>query len=135
VFHYPIEGWLDSVAMNMLMGTATTLQIGELQHCSYEPLASAMEGIVKREAEHAELGERGLREAIERKASTLAAQACVDYWYPRVAATFGRIDSDRVELYRRYGLRRHSNSALLQGWENEIKQRLNRLELAIPTMK
>jgi ring-1,2-phenylacetyl-CoA epoxidase subunit PaaA len=133
VFYYPLEGWTDTVVMNMLMGSATTVQIGELQHCSYQPLAECMVPIVKREAEHAELGERGVRVTIERQGSTLAAQASVNYWYSRVAATFGRIDSDRVELYRRYGLRQHSNSELLQTWEGIIHDRLQRLGLQVPT--
>ncbi len=132
VFHYPLEGWTDGVSMNMLMGAATTVQIGELQHCSYEPLANCMASIVKREAEHAELGERGLRAAVERQGSALPAQASVGYWYPRVAATFGRIDSERVDLYRKYGLRQHSNAELLQTWETEIAARLARLGLTAP---
>ncbi len=132
VFYYPLEGWTDAVAMNMLMGAATTVQIGELQHCSYQPLAECMAAIVQREAEHAELGERGVRAAIERRGSTLAAQAAVGYWYPRVAATFGRIDSDRMNLYRQYGLRQHSNSELLQTWESAMGERCNRLGLQVP---
>lgn len=132
VFYYPLEGWTDAVVMNMLMGSATTAQIGELRQCSYQPLAECMATIVQREAEHAELGERGVRAAIERRGSALAAQAAVSYWYPRVAATFGRIDSDRMELYRKYGLRRHSNSELLQTWETTIRERCARLGLQIP---
>lgn len=129
VFHYPIEGWVDAVAMNMLMGTASAVQLGDLLECSYEPLKSAMQRIVPREIAHARLGETGLRQAIERDGARLTAEASVAYWHPRVAATFGRSDSERFELYRRYGLRKHSNAALLARWEGEIVERLARLGL------
>jgi ring-1,2-phenylacetyl-CoA epoxidase subunit PaaA len=129
VFHYPIEGWVDSVAMNMLMGTASAIQLADLRDCSYTPLADAMATIVPRETAHAKLGESGLAKAIEGGNVTLSAQVSVNYWYPRVAATFGRLDSARFELYRRYGLRRHSNAELLGRWESEISSRLKRLGL------
>jgi len=132
VFHYPLEGWNDAVVMNMLMGTASAAQLRELRECSYGPLAEAMGAIVPQESRHAQLGENGLREALERGASVNGVQALVDYWYPRVADTFGRTDSDRFDLYRRYGLRRHSNAELLAAWEGEIGDRLGRLGLTLP---
>jgi 1,2-phenylacetyl-CoA epoxidase catalytic subunit len=133
VFHYPLEGWVDAVAMNMLMGTASAVQLGDLLDCSYRPLATALAGIVPRETAHAELGEAGLRQAIERYGAALAAPAAVAYWYPRVAATFGRTESERFERYRAYGLRKHSNAALLALWERDIAERLARLGLEVPS--
>jgi len=132
VFHYPLEGWVDAVAMNMLMGRASAIQLGDLVECSYRPLAEALRRIVPREIAHARLGEAGLRRAIEHDGQRLAAAASVAYWYPRVAATFGRSDSERFELYRTYGLRRHANAELLARWQGEIAGRLATLGLAAP---
>ncbi len=127
VFHYPIDGWIDAVSFNWLMSTASAIQLDELAHCSYQPLAEAMTGIVAREAEHASQGGKGLEQAIDEGGSLLAAQASATYWRPRVAATFGRTDSDRLALYTSYGLRRHSNAALLAGWNSAIAPRLTAL--------
>ena len=132
VFHYPLEGWVDAVAMNMLMGRASAIQLGDLLACSYLPLAEALAHIVPREIAHARLGEAGLRRAIEHDAQALAAAASVTFWYPRVAATFGRSDSERFELYRKYGLRQHANAALLARWQGDIAGRLAALGLAVP---
>jgi ring-1,2-phenylacetyl-CoA epoxidase subunit PaaA len=134
VFHYPLLGWTDAVAMNMLMGGASSVQLAELLDCSYGPLADAMEDIVKREAEHASLGEIGLVQAIQRDAETTAAQASIDYWYPRVAHTFGRTDSQRFDLYRRLGLRRHSNADMLSAWTDDVVPRLVKLGLDVPSI-
>ena len=116
----------------MLMGAASSIQLAELVDCSYAPLADAMTEIVEREDQHARFGGTGLGQAIERTGSTVAAQASVDYWHPRVAATFGRIDSDRFDLYKAYGLRRHSNPELLESWQAEVAPRLKNFGLVAP---
>jgi 1,2-phenylacetyl-CoA epoxidase catalytic subunit len=132
VFHYPVEGWLDAITLNFLMGTASAVQLGELMQCSYAPLAEVMAGIVPREQEHARLGETALRQLIDQHRPAVDAQLAVAYWFPRVAATFGRVDSDRFDLYRRYGLRQNPNAALLRQWRKDVADRLARLGLSAP---
>lgn len=129
VFHYPYEGWLDSVVMNMLMGLASSIQLEELTTCSYAPLAVVMGEIADVEAEHAELGRKGLAKAIENGYSLEAAQASVDYWYSRVAATFGKGDSQRFEQDKAYGLRKTPNADLLAKWESRVAEQLARIGL------
>lgn len=132
VFHYPIEGWEDAVVFNMLMGGATAIQLAEMAQSSYAPLAAAIGLILPREKQHAQLGESGVGQAIARSGSKSAAQAAVDYWHPRVAATFGRVDSDHAATYIQYGLRRRSSAAMLGDWTSQSAAALKRLGLANP---
>ncbi len=132
VFHYPIQGWADAVVLNVLMGRATGVQLDELTRCSYAPLADAIEEILPVERRHAELGEQGLRKALARGHDPTDAQASVNYWYPRVADTFGRAASDRFEAYKRYGLRERSNAELLELWRAEVAPILAALKLKAP---
>jgi 1,2-phenylacetyl-CoA epoxidase catalytic subunit len=132
VFHYPIEGWVDAVVLNVLMGRATGVQLDELTRCSYAPLADAIEEILPVERRHAELGEQGLRKALARGHDPTDAQASVNYWYPRVADTFGRAASDRFEAYKRYGLRERTNAELLELWRAEVAPILAELKLKAP---
>ena len=37
VFHYPIQGWVNSVVLNFLMGRASVIQIDELTRCAAAP--------------------------------------------------------------------------------------------------
>jgi ring-1,2-phenylacetyl-CoA epoxidase subunit PaaA len=134
VFHYPIYGWVDAMVMNFLMGRATVIQLDELTECSYQPLADVMQDILPAEQCHAELGETGLREALEAGHDRTAAQASVNYWYSRVAATFGRAASDHLEIYRKYGLRQHSNEELLSRWQAETIIALDKLNLQVPEL-
>ncbi len=78
VFHYPLEGWEDALVFNMLMGAATAIQLAEMEHCSYLPLAEAIGQILPREQEHAKLGESGVAQAIERGGNQAAVQAAVE---------------------------------------------------------
>jgi 1,2-phenylacetyl-CoA epoxidase catalytic subunit len=108
------------------------VQLAELAQCSYAPLAEAMGMIVPSEAEHARLGETAVRQLLEHHQPAVEIQIAIAYWLPRVVATFGRVDSDRFELYRRYGLRRHSNADMLRSWRADVTQRLTRMGLSAP---
>ncbi len=121
VFHYPISGWTDSVVLNVLMGTATVIQLSDYAVMSYQPLAEAFRAILPREQRHAELGVEGL-DAIGARGNAPQAEisASVDYWFPKVAATFGAANSPRTELLRRFGVRRRANADLLDAWRGRV---------------
>jgi ring-1,2-phenylacetyl-CoA epoxidase subunit PaaA len=129
VFHYPLQGWVDAVTMNALMGLATGVQLKELSRISYAPLAEAFRAIAPREARHAELGLEGLAHVVKSPAGRSDAGAAIDYWHPRVAATFGAAGSQRFEMQTRFGLRHTSNEDMLAEWTNITKRHLGALGL------
>ena len=122
VFHYPLEGWTDAVTMNVLMGTAVTVQLEELARVSYEPLADAFRTILPRERRHAELGVEGLAKLLETDGERAAVEAAVAYWRPRVETSFGAGGSDAVRhaSLARLGLRHEPNEALLARWRERV---------------
>ncbi|MBJ6123879.1 Phenylacetic acid catabolic protein [Microvirga splendida] len=132
VFHYPINGWVDAVVMNCLMGQATVVQLDELSRGSYQPLADTLADILPVERRHAELGQEGLRVALDTGHDRTDAQASVNYWYPRVADTFGRSASDHFSQHRKYGLRRKGREELLAQWQGVVHPILARFGLGVP---
>jgi len=130
VFHYPIEGWIDSVTMNVLMGTAVTIQLEELAGISYQPLADEFRAILPRERRHAELGVEGLRKLLADNSEKPAIEASLAYWTPRVAASFGHAGSKRFDALKRFGLRSRTNDALLAEWRETIGKLLAELGIA-----
>ena len=132
VFHYPLQGWLDAVVMNTLMGIATVVQLDELSACSYQPLADTLSAVMGVERHHAESGAEGLRAALHDDANRLPAQAAVNYWYPRVVDGFGRAASDHFEVHRRFGLRHRDNGELLSDWRARAADLLGELGLDTP---
>jgi 1,2-phenylacetyl-CoA epoxidase catalytic subunit len=132
VFHYPIDDWCDALTMNTLMGCATVIQLKELSGCSYQPLADAFSEILPAETRHAHLGEAGLRRLLADGYDRALVQAAVDYWYPRIASTFGRASSDHFDTYRQFGLRQRSNEELFASWRESVQRILTGLKLDVP---
>jgi 1,2-phenylacetyl-CoA epoxidase catalytic subunit len=129
VFNYPLEGWTDAVVMNLLMGRAVTVQLGELSRVSYQPLAEAFRAILPIEARHAELAEEGLTQLVQHGEAPQA-QESVNYWWPRVAASFGAEDSEKFEGLAAMGLRHTQNADLRSQWEKDAGAILKGLSLA-----
>lgn len=129
VFHYPLQGWVDAVVMNVLMGLATEVQLDELSRVSYQPLAEAFRGIAPREARHTALGVKGLADIVTDGSRRAEAGAAVSYWHPRVADSFGTSNSHRFEMLERFGLRHRRNEALLAQWSERAEQTLAGLGL------
>ncbi|OED46339.1 phenylacetic acid catabolic [Rhodobacteraceae bacterium (ex Bugula neritina AB1)] len=128
VFNYPLEGWADAVVMNLLMGSAVTVQLQELSHVSYQPLAEAFRAIQPIEAHHAELAAEGLMVLAETPEAG-ALQALADYWWPRVAASFGSGSSHKFEVLKAMGLRHTPNAELKARWENTVTAVLDKAGL------
>ncbi|MFB2564608.1 Phenylacetic acid catabolic protein [Rhizobium sp. IMFF44] len=129
VFHYPLQGWVDAVVMNMLMGAASVVQLKELAHLSYQPLAEVFRAILPRETRHAELGAAGLVRIVADDEGLAKARASVAYWYPRVAASFGHVGSARFDTLSRFGLRHQPNETLLAEWRADVDGQLSALGL------
>ncbi|WP_299355145.1 Phenylacetic acid catabolic protein [uncultured Shimia sp.] len=128
VFNYPLQGWADAVVMNLLMGRAVAVQMAEFSMVSYQPLAEAFRAIAPVEARHAELAEEGVAKLAE-AGDNSALQASVDYWWPRVAASFGSGESAKADSLKAMGLRKTPNAELKTRWEAETKAVLDKLGL------
>ena len=127
VFNYPLAGWTDAVVMNLLMGLAVGVQLTEFARVSYAPLAEAFREIAPIEARHAELAAEGLE-----RMTADNAQASVDYWWPRVASSFGKDVSTRAAQLQAFGLRNATNAELREEWEATAAQALEKLGLSAP---
>ncbi len=118
VFNYPLDGWGDAVVMNLLMGRAVAVQLAEFSLVSYQPLAEAFRAIAPVESHHAELAEEGLQALLENGEGP-ALLASINYWWPRVAASFGSDNSAKAESLMAMGLRKSSNAELKTRWQAE----------------
>lgn len=128
VFNYPIEGWEDAVVMNLLMSQAVDVQLAQFTQISYQPLAEAFRDIAPVEAHHGELALEGATRLIER-GKTAEMQASVDYWWPRVAASFGVGTPEKTEMLRKLGLRRLTGAEMKDQWVTKATEQLGTLGL------
>jgi ring-1,2-phenylacetyl-CoA epoxidase subunit PaaA len=131
VFNYPLDGWVDAVVMNLLMGLAADEQLTDAVRVSYQPLAEVMTAIAPRERRHTTLAEEGVAQLVAQGARD-AAQASVAYWWPRVSASFGTGASDRMPALQALGLRHRTGEAQRAAWAAAAKARLVELGLTPP---
>lgn len=131
VFNYPIEGWIDAVMMNLLMSRAVAIQLAEFSMISYQPLAEAFRAITPIEAHHGELAFEGAQK-LSKQGNTEQMQTAVNYWWPRVAASFGSGSAEKNEHLRKMGLRRATGAELKTRWEAEVAGLLEKLGLRAP---
>lgn len=129
VFHYPLQGWVDAVVFNLLMGLAGTIQLGELARVSYQPLAQQFAAILPIEQAHLRLARDGMARITADPDMARQARGSAAYWYPRVRASFGTGPSPRFEQQRSWGLRHDSNQALADRWANGAQAALKEYEL------
>lgn len=131
VFNYPLESWVDSVVMNLLMGLAVEVQLEDFQKVSYQPLAQIFAEVAPTESRHANLAAKGLGRMIEEgKADEITASAA--YWWPRVSASFGPASSPRAEALQAMGLRQRSGAEMRSDWENRAQAALKELGITAP---
>ncbi|RLJ98878.1 Phenylacetic acid catabolic protein [Ruegeria conchae] len=131
VFNYPIEGWEDAVVMNLLMSQAVAVQLAQFSQISYQPLAEAFRDIAPIEARHGELALEGALKLIEQgKAAEM--QASIDYWWPRVAASFGAGGAEKIETLRKLGLRQLTGAEMKDQWVAKATEQVANLGLKAP---
>lgn len=128
VFNYPLAGWLDAVVMTLLMGRAVAVQMQDFQTLSYQPLAEQFRAIAPVEARHTALALEGLDELLKADGRT-EAQASVDYWLPRVAASFGAASPDKISNLKAMGLRKTAPADQKARWRADIDRTLADLGL------
>lgn len=129
VFHYPLDGFVDAVVLQLLMGLATEVQMGEFTRISYAPLADAFREIAGREAAHTTMARTGLAQITEDVDGRTQAGKSVGYWRPRVEAAFGQAGSQHYEKLRKFGLRHTPNEDLRDQWRARVDQELAALKL------
>ncbi|MHA6324767.1 Phenylacetic acid catabolic protein [Roseivivax sp. CAU 1753] len=131
VLNYPLEGWVDAVVMNMLMGLAVGVQLTEFLTSSYQPFAEAIREVAPREQRHTELAVEGVEKLI-RQGETDAVNRSVAYWWPRVGESFAARASARGTALQAMGLRSKSNAELHRAWVSSATAALGTLGLAAP---
>lgn len=131
VLNYPLDGWTDAVAMNLLMGLAVDVQLGEFVTSSYQPFAEAIREVLPRERHHTDLAAEGIAKLMA-SGEADAINASLAYWWPRVSESFGAGATTRAAALAEMGLRRRSNAELHELWVKNATEALAKLGLERP---
>lgn len=132
IFYYPIESWSDFIMFNFCMDRGAGHQLEDVLECSYQPWAKEIELIFKEELTHVGHGNFWVKKLAADPATCDEAQAALDKWYVRTMNIFGRPNTRRNALYRKYGLKKRDNDEVRKAFKAEIDPLIEAAGLKVP---
>lgn len=132
IFYYPIEQWSDFIMFNFCMDRGAGHQLEDSLDCSYKPWCDGMEGIFKEEEMHMAHGDQWTKKLSEGDKTHDDVQAAFEKWYPRTMNIFGRANSPKNALYRKYGLKKRDNDEVRHAFASDIKDKAAKFGLKVP---
>lgn len=129
---YPMEGWVDMAVFAYLMSSATCYTLSDFLSCSFAPLKELAEFCLEMEKGHEAFGEKQLRRIFQSPTSAIVVQSSLNYWYERVATSFGPAQSARNDLHRQFHLKSATNCELRQKWTGQVEEFFAQIKLSIP---
>jgi 1,2-phenylacetyl-CoA epoxidase catalytic subunit len=129
---------VDRALFHMLADRFGVYQGFEWVQSSYAPLARVSLSVVKDERGHSNYGYLHVRDAVERSHGAIRQelqQRIDDFFYPFFMASFGGSNSNNSRMWRKWGLKLHSNDQLRSAFHTEMVMVLDSLGLKAPDMQ
>jgi 1,2-phenylacetyl-CoA epoxidase catalytic subunit len=127
--------WIDYAIFNMLADRLGTYQAFEWVQSSYAPLARVALKVVKDERGHCNMGYVHVRNFMDREGADgrRHVQKRIDeHFYPFHLAAFGGSTSKNNSMWRKWGLKQHTNDELRAAYHAEMRLVLESLDLNVP---
>lgn len=132
IFYYPIETWTDFIMFNFCMDRGAGHQLEDAMACSYAPWNRTIEGIFKEEMMHVNHGNTWVKKLAESPDTKAEVQAALNKWYPRTMNIFGRPNSSKNQIYKRFNLKMRDNEDVRLAFKKDIEQALVGTGLTLP---
>lgn len=132
IFYYPINTWYDFIMFNTLMDRGAGHQLQDACDSSYARWQDVMEGIMKEEEMHIEHGDYWLKRLGRDPKHNANTQEALDRWFPRVMNIFGRPNSPRNAVYRKYRLKKRDNHEVRMTFAKEVAGVVAEAKLRMP---
>ncbi|GIX46007.1 MAG: hypothetical protein KatS3mg131_0218 [Candidatus Tectimicrobiota bacterium] len=131
-FRYPLETWAEMGAFGCLIDRVGQFHLEDFRDCSYLPVARIIPRILQEEKMHIAHGERILRDLCQTPEGKAQAQAAINKLYPRGLDMFGRSDSQRSELFCKWGIKSRTNAESRRAYQETVDAVIRSLGLEVP---
>jgi ring-1,2-phenylacetyl-CoA epoxidase subunit PaaA len=135
IFYYPIETWMDFIMFNFCMDRGAGHQLQDSLVCSYGPWARVTELIFKEEVVHIAHGEKWVKKLAQDPATREECQQTFNKWFIRTMNIFGRPNSPKNALYRKYHLKQRDNDEVREAFRKEVAELCREYGLSVPEWK
>lgn len=131
---YPLESWVDMAIFAHLMSSMTCYILDNFSKSSFAPLKKLADACRVVENRHQTFGEEQLQKIARSSTNTIVLQSALNYWFPRVATSFGTSKSSRNDLHRQFHLKAATNIELQQEWAQQMQSFYAHISLDIPVL-
>ncbi len=109
IFEFPLKTWEEFCVIKLLADLAEIIQVEDLNHCSFQPLRNLARVTMPEEKFHAQFGKDFCTELCRTADGRAKVQDAIDRYFPMMPPFFGRSDSANSALFRKWGIKQHSN--------------------------
>ncbi len=127
-----INTWTERGFFSFLGEAAVMDHLLEMAQSSYIPIRRMLESVIRDEKVHVAHGFRIIRELCRTAEGCAEAQDALTRMWPATLDVFGRSNSKRSHLYRRWGLRQRSNEEARNAFIAATQPKLAALGLTVP---
>lgn len=126
IFYYPIvvgEPLVDCINFNifqLVQDRGAGEQIRDTLQSSFAPWAHENAKTMREENKHIRHGDMWMARLMREHPELVQKQ--FDLWWPRSLATFGRPESKRNDLWRKFGLKRRTNEEVLRAFLDRTEE-------------
>jgi ring-1,2-phenylacetyl-CoA epoxidase subunit PaaA len=114
IFEFPLKTWEEFCVIKLLADLAEIIQVEDLNHCSFQPLRNLARVTMPEEKFHAQFGKDFCTELCRTEDGRTKVQDAIDRYFPMMPPFFGRSDSANSVLFRKWGIKQHSNDDMRQ---------------------
>lgn len=133
IFEFPLKSWEEFCVVKLLADLAEIIQIEDLMKCSFLPLRNLARMTMPEEIFHSQFGKDTCTELIKTAEGRAKVQAAIDQYFPLMPAFFGKANSENNALYRRCGIKQHSNEDMRADFMVRVRETVEgHLKLKLP---
>lgn len=136
IFEFPLQTWAEFCVIKLLADLAEILQVEDLAQCSFIPLRNLARMTMPEERFHAQFGHDFCTELCETEEGRRDVQDAINRYFPMLPAFFGRSGSKNNEIYRKWGIKQHTNENMRADYLRRAKALVvDELGLELPEVK
>jgi ring-1,2-phenylacetyl-CoA epoxidase subunit PaaA len=133
IFEFPLKSWEEFCVVKLTADLAEILQVEDLMQCTFLPLRNLAKMTMPEEIFHSQFGKDTCTELVKTEEGRKKVQAALDQYFPMMPAFFGKSNSANNELYRRCGIKRHTNEAMRADFMKRVREVVEgHLKLKLP---
>ena len=134
IFDNSLANWQEFVVFKAICDLAEIIQVEDLAESTFLPLRELAKATMPEERFHAGFGRSNTKELCATPEGRVIAQNTVNWLYPTMLPFFGSPTSKNNEVYRRWGIKKHTNEEMRQDYTKRVQGLLDEFGLVMPSV-